>query len=335
VAVSRSGTISVAGRTFTLIQSGCSVSLKSTGLSNVSASGGSGSFSVSGSGGCEWQATSNASWINITSGGQGVDNDTVSFTIAPNVGPARTGTITAGGQTFTISQIGGCSYTLSSSSILSPSSGTTGSLSIGAETGCTWTATSNNPWITVTSGATGSGNGNIGFSVDASTAPLRVGTITAGNQTFTIVQESGCAASFSLTSANLPATGGVGGFNLTINSQCTWTASSSYDWITVTSGSGTGNGPVAFQVASNIGAARTGTITAGGQAFTVNQSAAPMGSIAGTLRYFFGQSPIAVPGVTLSASGSQNVLGSSGSNGSFSITGFGSGAYTLTPSKTR
>jgi hypothetical protein len=58
------------------------------------------------------------------------------------------------------------------------------------------------------------------------------------------------------------------------------------------------------------------------------------GSIAGKVQYFFGQNPVAVPGVTLSASGSPNISATTASNGTFSLQGFGLGSYTLTPSKT-
>jgi hypothetical protein len=53
---------------------------------------------------CSWTATSNASWITITSGGSGTGNGTVSYSVAANSGLTRTGTITIGGQTFTITQ---------------------------------------------------------------------------------------------------------------------------------------------------------------------------------------------------------------------------------------
>ncbi len=47
-------------------------------------------------------------------------------------------------------------------------------------------------------------------------------------------------------------------------------------WITITGGSsGTGNGSVVFNAAVNAGAARSGTLTIGGQTLTVTQRAAP------------------------------------------------------------
>jgi hypothetical protein len=64
--------------------------------------------------------------------------------------------------------------------------------------------------------------------------------------------------------------------SVTTTSGCAWTASSRVSWITVTSGaSGTGNGSVAFSVAANPGGTRDGTLSIGGQTFTVTQGAPP------------------------------------------------------------
>jgi len=53
---------------------------------------------------CPWRATSNASWIAITSGSEGRRDGDVHFTVAVNTGAARQGTITVAGQTFTVNQ---------------------------------------------------------------------------------------------------------------------------------------------------------------------------------------------------------------------------------------
>ncbi|MCK9362911.1 MAG: hypothetical protein M0P74_04860 [Syntrophales bacterium] len=83
---------------------GTSVSLSVTGQSFVSA--GIGNVSVVAPVGLAWQAISNASWIHITSGSSGTGDGTVSYTVDANAGAARTGTITIGGQTFTVMQTG-------------------------------------------------------------------------------------------------------------------------------------------------------------------------------------------------------------------------------------
>ena len=55
---------------------------------------------------------------------------------------------------------------------------------------CSWTAASNDSWITITSGSSGSGNGTVGYSVAANNGFARTGTITIGGQTFTLTQAS-------------------------------------------------------------------------------------------------------------------------------------------------
>ena len=52
---------------------------------------------------------------------------------------------------------------------------------------------------------------------------------------------------------------------------CSWHATSDSSWLVVLSGSGTGDGWVAYSVAKNTGATRTGRLFVGGQTFTVTQ----------------------------------------------------------------
>ena len=54
---------------------------------------------------CSWTAVSNASWITINAGSAGTGNGTVFYSVSANTtGSNRTGTITVGGNTFTITQ---------------------------------------------------------------------------------------------------------------------------------------------------------------------------------------------------------------------------------------
>jgi M6 family metalloprotease-like protein len=111
----RTGTITIAGQTFTVNQAAltCSYSLAPQ-SANLSASGGTGSFTVTSPTGCQWSAAWLAAWINVTSGANGSGIGTVSYSVQANTGSARTGTITVGGQTFTVNQsAGGPSYTYS------------------------------------------------------------------------------------------------------------------------------------------------------------------------------------------------------------------------------
>jgi len=105
-----------------------------------------GSVGVTVAAGCTWAATSNASWITITSGASGVGNGTVNYSVSANTGTTpRTGTLTVAGNTFTITQAGApCTFTIApTSSNLTSSVATTGTVTVTAGTGCSWTATSN------------------------------------------------------------------------------------------------------------------------------------------------------------------------------------------------
>jgi hypothetical protein len=63
-------------------------------------------------------------------------------------------------------------------------------VNVTAGTGCTWTATSNDAWITINSGTPGSGNGTVNYTVSANTGPARSGTLTVAGQTHTVEQDA-------------------------------------------------------------------------------------------------------------------------------------------------
>jgi BACON domain-containing protein len=82
----------------------CSFSLSPSSQSFDSA-GGPGTAAIQASSGCSWTATSNDTWIIMTSATSGTGNGTVVFQVQPNMtGLARSGTLTIAGQTFTVNQ---------------------------------------------------------------------------------------------------------------------------------------------------------------------------------------------------------------------------------------
>ncbi len=88
------------------VSQSCTYSINPTSQSFTS-TGGSGSISVTVASGCNWNATSNVSWITITSGSSGSGNGTVNFSVATNIGAScLAGTITVAGNTFNVTQIG-------------------------------------------------------------------------------------------------------------------------------------------------------------------------------------------------------------------------------------
>jgi hypothetical protein len=277
----RSGSMTIAGHTFTVNQGqGCGFSLATTSAS-APAGGGSASFDVRTADGCAWAANSSANWLSITAGATGSGNGTVRYTAAANTGPQRAGTITAGGQTFTVNQSTGCTYSISRASDNVASSGGAVSVAVTAPASCSWTAVSNAAWISISSGGSGSGNGTVQIVVAANPDAERRGTVTIAGQTYTVVQGNGCAFSISPTSQTVPATGGAASFAVNTSLSCAWSAVANAGWISVTSGaSGNGPGTVQFTAAPNSGAARSGTITAGGQTFTVSQDSGCSAAVA-------------------------------------------------------
>ena len=71
------------------------------------ANGGSGTISVTASAPtCNWQAISFSPWITIDNGGNGTGNGFVIYSVGPNPGAMRTGTLTINGAIVTLTQAG-------------------------------------------------------------------------------------------------------------------------------------------------------------------------------------------------------------------------------------
>ena len=149
---------------------------------------------------------------------------------------------------------------------------------------CTWTVVMNDAarsFMTLVdpqSGSSTASQATVTLNISANTGGQRQGLVTIADVPFTITQT---AATCSLTLAgdvnsSYPASGGTGRVTIARarGANCPWTAISNASFITnVAPASGTDDGAVTFTVASNGGAARTGTLTIAGQTVTVNQAA--------------------------------------------------------------
>jgi len=83
---------------------------------------------------------------------------------------------------------GNCSYSISPASGSFGATGGSDGVTVTTSAGCSWTAVSNASWIAISHGSSGSGNGTLGYWVDANTGPQRSGTITIAGLTFTVTQ---------------------------------------------------------------------------------------------------------------------------------------------------
>jgi hypothetical protein len=95
---------------------------------------------------------------------------------------------------------------------------------------------------------------------------------TGGRARANLTLDGGCSYTLAASSAKVVQTAASSSIAVLADSGCTWTSSSSDPWITITSGSGTGDGSVSFTFASNQkSTARTAVLTIAGQPFTVIQ----------------------------------------------------------------
>jgi len=101
----RTGTLTVAGQTFTVTQAAtCSYTISPSSKS-FSDKGGDGTSSVTAPSSCSWTAVSNAPWITVTSDASDSGNGKVTFKVAENRDNfERIGTLTIAGNTFTVTQ---------------------------------------------------------------------------------------------------------------------------------------------------------------------------------------------------------------------------------------
>jgi subtilisin family serine protease len=182
--------------------------------------------------------------------------------------------------------LSGCTYSINPvvSDIL-PSSGGIGAITVATQSGCAWSVSmdSKPTWMTITSGSSGIGSGTVNYSLSSNSSSIvRTGTVNVANKTFTVQQNgTGCSYLFSPTiGTSIGAVGGTESFSVTTQNGCNWTASKNSGWLTITSGSGTGNGIVTYQLNNNTSpSARSGRITINGLIYVVKQNGTGLSKI--------------------------------------------------------
>jgi len=275
---SRTATITAAGRAATVSQAPAPCTLAiSPASASFAVGGGTATFGVTAGSWCTWNATSSdTSWLTVTSGSPGTGDGTVTLSAAANSGPARSATVTIGNQTFTASQTAAdCTYTVSPLSKSFAAGGETTTVSVTTASFCTWTAVSNDTsWLTVTGGASGTGNGVVTLAAAANGGAARATTATIAGQVYTASQAAApCGFAISPTSQTFGPDGGTAVVNVSGGAWCSWTAQSNATFLTVTSGaSGAGAGQVSIGVAATAGPSRSGTVTIAGLAFSITQN---------------------------------------------------------------
>jgi hypothetical protein len=168
-----------------------------------------------------------------------------------------------------------CSYDLTPASRNHGFGASTAAVSVATSSGCNWTVVNNNSWITILSGASGSGNGTVTYALAGNPNPgTRTGVIRIAGQDFTVTQTGvTCTYSISPPDHDKCPSYTTGTVQISTQSPCSWTIVNTNDWILITSDtSGTGSSKVFYTVLSNATpATRIGVVLIAGQPFTIRQ----------------------------------------------------------------
>ena len=172
----RTGTVTVAGDAVTVTQaSGCRVSAEPTSF-EAPAAGGTNAVAVRTAAGCPWSAASDVDWIAIPQM-SGTGPAQVSFTIAANPGPPRSGEFGIAGQSIAVRQATSCTWRLAPPSHEFDFNGGRGNVLVIVGGNCAWTAGTTESWIRMEAGESGAGNGLVQFIVAANTGRARSGVV--------------------------------------------------------------------------------------------------------------------------------------------------------------
>jgi len=267
----------------------CGVSV-SGGSSPIPSGGGSGTLTVTVDRECAWTARSESPWISLASAqGQGPAN--ITFSVQPNPNASnRRGSVTVEQQRVEIAQDAApCGFNVSPSSVDAAAAGGAVSIGVTAPGGCSWTAQSTIPWLSVEPDS-GQGAGTVQIAIAANGPAARSASVTIAG---TAVQVRQAAASgpppppsppqpppdscrYTLKPTHFEAKARSDDVKVEVKTTdgCAWTASSPVTWIRIDDGSrGSGEGEVKLRIDENPGPQRTAAVLIAGEVFTVTQEA--------------------------------------------------------------
>ena len=284
----RQGALTVAGNTFTVFQYGRRMKLDSYSVTHNYETHVI-PITVNALAITQWSVTPNNSWISIVDGGNGQGGDLVTIAIAENPSyKVRTGTVTIGTETFTVTQQGrpteALEFSVSPVSSAASVEGANGMIAVTATPDLPWTATSEANWLTVYAAtANGAGNGNVVYVASPNpTLYERTGTIRVTPEaesgmiakTHTVTQPAAQSA-LSISGYEFEAVGESCSVDVSLANIVEWSIDESIDWLTVNgSNSRVGPGTVTLQAAANDTVyPRSGTVWIAGKAFSVTQKA--------------------------------------------------------------
>lgn len=165
----RKGSLTIAGQTFTVTQTGTDVNLSPKEVEKAYSSDII-QVQVTALVGTNWAVTPNNPWISVVDDGNGFGDSQITLAVSTNPSfQSRTGTVSIGSATLTIEQAGTPNPVLDivPDQATADPVGAYGNAAILATPDAPWTAESEVPWIIIADGESGAGNGNIQYVVSA------------------------------------------------------------------------------------------------------------------------------------------------------------------------
>ena len=289
----RKGTVTVGTETFTIRQTGLlsdvSFSISQESL-QVGLNGADGSFAVDATADLVWTATSDASWVTISSECQsGEGGGKISYSVSPQTTLyERTATITVkpeaesglDAKTFTVTQ----EAVTSSLSLLGyefAATGETVRVSVSVPKGVEWKVEGLPDWVTESDSLGGPGSGWVELSASTNVSvSSRSETVKIAGRDFVLTQK-GRAVEVTLEYGDkvFGADGGDGSLSIHPDGDASWEAVASDEWIIIfDNATGTGDASILYIISpfdddTEKNTSRTGTITIGDQVVYISQCA--------------------------------------------------------------
>jgi len=283
----RSGSVTVAGQTFTVTQTGVDVTLSPM-EKTLDWRANAFEVIVGALATTQWTPIPEVSWLSVVDSGYGYGNSAILVAVGENPSALeRVGTVAVGSKRVTVTQLGTTSLTLELTPTEATASavGAYGNIAVYGTPEAAWTAEPTVEWITISSGASGAGNGNIKYIVMANplleerTGRIKV-TMTPGAaggpvlEAVHTVRQGVIEPMVAPSEVSFRASGGSTNVQLTVAENTQWTATSNDSWLKLTSASSSaGSAKISFDAAANPSTeARSGSLTIAGKTVNVTQA---------------------------------------------------------------
>jgi hypothetical protein len=141
---------------------------------------------------CTWTVSTDTNWVTISGARSGQGEASIGYSIAANPVPSpRAGAIAVESDRVEITQAAApCRFSLSRSGDSIGFAGGRLAFDLTTLTGCSWSTSVSQNWISIASGQSGNASATIGLSVAANPGARRVADVNVGGQTYTVTQDA-------------------------------------------------------------------------------------------------------------------------------------------------